>query len=98
MLRGRDRTQDTVQSPLYWTAGNTLPFDLTVGQGDSPRAIKGNQRMFAMLRAQPAAVAWVEEAGRDHFQTHTALRSADDGWYARLAAMVALHSPPRSAA
>ncbi len=93
VLRGRDPLNDTVQSPLFWTAGNTVPFALTFGENDSARVIKSNRRMFAMLSAQTAPVSCAMEDGRDHFQTHTALRSAADPWYQRLAAMVARYSP-----
>ncbi len=93
VLRDRDATQDTVQSPLYWTAGNTVPFELTYGENDSARVIKSNRRLYAMLQAQGAPVGCVMEPGRDHFQTHTALREPGDSWYLRLCAMVARHSP-----
>jgi arylformamidase len=93
VLRDRDATQDTVQSPLYWTAGNTVPFELTYGENDSARVIKSNRRLYAMLQAQGAPVGCVMEPGRDHFQTHTALREPGDSWYLRLCAMVSRHSP-----
>ena len=96
VLRGCDPVNDTVQSPLFWTAGNTVPFALTYGENDSARVIKSNQRMFAMLTAQTAPVSCVMETGRDHFQTHIALRSAADPWYQRLAVMVARYSSPSS--
>jgi arylformamidase len=57
------------------------------------RVKKSNARMLAMLQAQPAAVSCVLEPGRDHFQTHRALRSATDGWYKRLAVMAGLPFP-----
>lgn len=98
VLKGRDPVNDTVQSPLFWTAGNTVPFALTYGENDSARVIKSNRRMFAMLSAQHAPVSCVMEAGRDHFQTHLALRNAGDAWYARLADMVRHHSPQRTPA
>ncbi|MEO6626680.1 MAG: alpha/beta hydrolase [Burkholderiaceae bacterium] len=93
-LKGRDALLDTVLSPLFWAAGNRLPFALTYGESDSPRVIKSNQRLFAMLQAQPdaAPLSCVVEAGRDHFQTHTALRNPSDGWYTRLSAMVVTDS------
>ena len=87
VLRGRDPLLDTVLSPLFWTAGNKLPFALTYGEHDSARVKKSNLRMLAMLQAQPAPVSCVMEPGRDHFQTHTALRLPTDGWYRRLAEM-----------
>jgi arylformamidase len=90
VLRGRDPVLDTVLSPLYWTAGNRVPFFLTYGENDSARVKKSNARMHAMLQAQPAPVGCVMEPGRDHFQTHTALRAAGDSWYRRLADMAGL--------
>ncbi len=90
VLKGRDPLLDTVLSPLFWTAGNQVPFALTYGESDSPRVVKSNQRLLAMLQVQPgAAASGVMEPGRDHFQTHTALRDPADRWYRRLAAMVA---------
>ena len=93
VLRGHDRVFDTVLSPLFWAAGNQVPFALTYGEHDSARVKKSNVRMLAMLQAQPAAVSCVTEPGRDHFQTHTALRLPTDGWYARLAHMAGLAMP-----
>jgi arylformamidase len=93
VLRGCDPVFDTVYSPLFWTAGNRVPFALTYGEHDSARVKKSNARMLAMLQAQPAAVSCVLEPGRDHFQTHRALRSATDGWYKRLAVMAGLPFP-----
>ncbi len=90
VLRGLDATQDTVLSPLSWTAGNRVPFALTCGEHDSARVKKSNARMLAMLQAQPAPVSCIIEPGRDHFKTHTALRMGDDGWYRRLALMAGL--------
>jgi acetyl esterase/lipase len=92
VLRGQDAVQDTVQSPLFWTAGNTVPFALTWGEHDSARVLKSNRRLLAMLQAQPAPASGVMAPGRDHFETHTALRDATDDWYVRLAAMVAGNS------
>ena len=94
VLKGRDPLLDTVLSPLFWTAGNRLPFALTYGESDSLRVVQSNQRLFAMLQAQgnASALSCVVEPGRDHFQTHTALRDPADGWYTRLAAMVAADS------
>ena len=88
VLKGQPRAMDTVLSPLFWTAGNCVPFALTYGEKDSPRVIKSNQRLLAMLQAQGSPVDCVMEAGRDHFQTHTGLKDPADGWYGRLAAMV----------
>ena len=93
VLRTRDPVFDTLLSPLFWTAGNRVPFALTYGEHDSARVKKSNARMLAMLQAQPAAVSGVMEPGRDHFQTHTALRLPTDGWYQRLADMAGLRQP-----
>ncbi len=94
VLRGRAPGQDTVQSPLFWTVGNTVPFWLTWGEKDSPRVVQSNQRLLAMLQAQAATVQAVMLPGQDHFQTHTTLHSAADPWYARLGVLVALTSSP----
>jgi arylformamidase len=88
VLRGCDADLDTSLSPLYWAAGNRVPFALTMGEKDSPRARKSNRRLFALLQCQPGAASLHECAGRDHFQTHTDLRDPADPWYAALARMM----------
>ena len=93
VLRGRDPVFDTVQSPLFWTAGNQVPFALTYGEHDSARVKKSNARLLAMLQAQLAPVSCVMQHGQDHFQTHTALRLPTDGWYRRLTDMAGLSVP-----
>jgi len=89
VLRDCDPLQDTLLSPLYWTAGNRLPFVLTHGGDDSPRVIKSNRRLAAMLQMQDGLVARNELAGRDHFQSHTDLDDGAHAWYASLTSMVA---------
>lgn len=84
VLRGQDASQDVVFSPLYWTAGLRLPFDLTVGEHDSERVRRSNRRMQAMLAAQQAPVTFEEWPGRNHFDTHLDLRNPDHPWYQRL--------------
>jgi len=56
VLRGRHPLLDTVLSPLYWAAGNRPPFCLGHGEKDSPRAIKSNHRLAALLQTQPGKV------------------------------------------
>ena len=97
VLRGREPVLDTVCSPVYWTAGNQLPFALTYGEHDSARVKKSNTRLLALLHAQSAPVSCVMEPGRDHFQTQTALRLPTDGWYRRLAHMAGLSGPDLNA-
>ena len=97
VLRGRDPMLDTVYSPLFWTAGNRVPFALTYGEHDSTRVKKSNARLLALLQAQAAPVSGVMEPGRDHFQTQTALRLPTDGWYRRLAHMAGLSGPDLNA-
>lgn len=87
VMRGLDPLQDAVLSPLYWSAGNTLAFDLSHGQHDSARVVRSNRRLLPLLQAQGAPVEQHEYPGLDHFQTHTALRSGDHPWYGRLARM-----------
>ncbi len=89
VLKDCDPVLDTTLSPLYWAAGNRVPFALTFGEHDSARAIKSNRRLCALLHRQSAPVTCDERIGLDHFQTHTTLRSGEDPWYKRLAAMVA---------
>jgi len=88
VLRDCDPLQDTLLSPLYWTAGNRLPFVLTHGAEDSPRVIRSNRRLEAMLRMQDGWVARHELTGRDHFQSHTDLHNGAHSWYATLTSMV----------
>lgn len=87
VLRGHDRLQDAVFSPLYWSAGNTVPFDLSHGEKDSARVVRSNRRLLPLLQAQAAPVEQHEYVGQDHFQTHLQLRDAGCPWYARLARM-----------
>ena len=89
VLKDCDPLLDTCLSPLYWTAGNRLPFALTFGGQDSPRVIKSNRRLFAMLHLQGAPVTLHQIDGRDHFQTHTDLADGAAAWYTCLAQMVA---------
>lgn len=89
VLRDCDPLQDTLLSPLYWTAGNRVPFLLTHGAEDSPRVIKSNRRLEAMLRMQDGWVARHQLAERDHFQSHTDLGDGAHPWYASVASMVA---------
>jgi len=84
VLRGLDPAQDAVFSPLYWSAGNTVPFDLSFGQHDSARVQRGNRRLLPLLQAQGASVTLTEDAGFDHFQTHLQLRDPACAWYGRL--------------
>ena len=83
-----DPAQDAVMSPICWTAGNRVPFDLTVGEHDSVRVRLSNRRMFELLRLQNASVAFHDQPGHSHFDTHTSLHQADAPWYARLAKML----------
>jgi len=87
VLRGLDPAQDAVFSPLYWTAGNNLPFDLSFGQHDSARVQRSNRRLLPLLQAQAASATLTEDAGLDHLQTHLQLRDPACGWYGRLLAM-----------
>lgn len=88
VLRGLDAAQDVVYSPLSWTRGNRIPFDLSVGECDSARVRRSNRRLAALLAAQDVPVALHELAGRDHFQTHLDLRHPEHPWYARLDALI----------
>ena len=76
--------QDGVMSPISWTAGNRVPFDLTVGEHDSARVRLSNSRMAELLRLQPGGVALHDMPGLSHFETHTCLRVAGAAWYVRL--------------
>ena len=88
VLKDCDPVMDTTLSPLYWAAGNRVPFALSFGEHDSPRAIKSNRRLNAMLQQQPASATCDERVGLDHFHTHTSLRNGADPWYERLSEMV----------
>jgi arylformamidase len=79
---------DALLSPICWTAGNRVTFDLTLGEHDSERVRRSNARMLAILQAQQGAVCLHSMAGQSHFDTHAALRDGSAAWYARLAAML----------
>lgn len=80
----QDPMQDAPMSPICWSAGNTIPFDLTVGEHDSERVRLSNRRLFALLQAQNAPVQWHQQADQSHFDTHTCLVQSEHLWYARL--------------
>eukprot|EP01032_Pedospumella_encystans_P000565 gene565-654_t len=88
VLRGLDPLQDAVHSPLYWTAGNQVPFDLSVGEKDSARVLRSNRRMLPLLLAQQATATLHGAPGLDHFQTHLQLRDPACPWSALLAGRV----------
>jgi arylformamidase len=87
-----DPAQDAVMSPICWTAGNRVPFDVAVGEHDSQRVRLSNRRMFELLRLQKGSVQFSESSGCSHFDTHTCLHRADAPWYARLMKMIDQHS------
>lgn len=87
-----DAVQDAVMSPICWTAGNRVPFDLSCGEHDSERVRRSNRRMAVLLKLQLAPVSLHIAPGQDHFQTHTSLRDPDHPWYQRLARMVLEHA------
>jgi arylformamidase len=76
--------EDGVFSPVCWTAGNSLAFALNYGECDAPRVIRSNQRLAALLACQSGPLDCHVEAGRDHFDTHLALRDPRSRWYASL--------------
>ena len=88
-----DALQDAVMSPICWTAGNRVPFDLSCGEHDSERVRRSNRRMAVLLKLQPAPASLHIEPGQDHFQTHTSLRDPRHPWYRRLASMIEQQTP-----
>ena len=85
--------EDSVMSPLCWTAGNRLPMLLSYGERDSERVMRSNRRLLAMLQLQGGAASCRVEAGSDHFGTHTSLNDADHPWYGSLQRMVQAGCP-----
>ncbi len=85
--------QDAELSPLSWTAGNRLPFVLTVGEHDSERVRHSNQQLQRSLQAEAAPCSLQEMPGQDHFQAHTSLADAVHPWYRHLQRLLA--SSPR---
>ena len=83
-----DASLDAVMSPICWTAGNRVPFLLTVGENDSERVRRSNARMLELLKLQHASAGLRVMPGQDHFQTHTSLRDAAHPWYRSLADMM----------
>ncbi len=75
---------DAVMSPICWTAGKRVPFDLCVGEHDSERVRLSNRRMHALLKLQNADTTLRVMPGQSHFDTHTCLRDADAPWYQQL--------------
>lgn len=79
-----DPSQDALMSPICWTAGNSIPFELTVGEHDSERVRLGNRRLHALLQLQTTPSALHLQAGQSHFDTHTSLQNNKHPWYALL--------------
>ncbi len=75
---------DAVLSPICWSAGNRVPFDLSIGEHDSERVRLSNRRLASLLQAQSCAASLHEHAGQSHFDTHTSLAQAAHPWYALL--------------
>ena len=88
-----DPTQDAVMSPICWTVGNRVPFDLTVGEHDSVRVRLSNRRMAELLKLQPSGVNLRDMPGQSHFDTHTCLRDGHATWYQRLKRVIKETSP-----
>jgi arylformamidase len=79
---------DGVFSPVCWTAGNAPAFALSYGEYDSPRVIRSNRRLAALLKCQSTPVDCHVELGHDHFDTHLALNDPHSRWYASLEHMM----------
>ncbi|KAF1035153.1 alpha/beta hydrolase [Burkholderia lata] len=79
-----DADDDSLFSPVCWTAGNAVPFALSYGEHDSERVIRSNRRLASLLACQSAAVVCREARDLNHFETHLALRDPDCDWYAML--------------
>ncbi len=88
-----DKAQDAVMSPICWTAGNRVPFDVFCGAQDSERVLRSNARMVELLKLQSGPVSFSVLPGLDHFQTHTTLRDGNPPWYDRLAQRVRGFAP-----
>lgn len=80
-----DPLEDAAMSPICWAAGNTIPFELSIGQLDSERVRLSNRRLRALLQAQGAPVALHDHPSQSHFDTHTSLAQATHPWYNLLA-------------
>ncbi len=76
---------DGVFSPLCWTAGSRVAFDLSIGEHDSDRVKLSNRRIHALFEAQGTPAQLYVRSGHSHFDTHTCLQHADDPWYQRVA-------------
>ncbi|KDB09254.1 hypothetical protein LIG30_1735 [Burkholderia sp. lig30] len=87
MVLARD-DDDGVLSPVCWAAGNEVPLVLSYGEYDSERVIRSNRRLAALLACQSAPVAAHVAGGRNHFDTHLALRDPGDDWYTTLGELI----------
>ncbi len=81
----QDAADDAVLSPVCWAAGNSTPFELSIGELDSERVRLSNRRLASLLHAQKCAAALHEHPKQSHFETHTTLAQASHPWYALLA-------------
>ncbi len=81
----REPLDDALMSPICWTVGNRIPFELSIGEHDSERVRVSNRRLERLFQAQNTHVALHEQAGHSHFDTHTALAQLTHPWCALLA-------------
>ncbi|MGW6404625.1 alpha/beta hydrolase [Streptomyces sp. NPDC055134] len=81
---------DTAMSPVcrVTEAGTKVPFLLTYGEHDTDRVIRSNRALAAKMADHRVTVDLLEEAGADHFHTHTTLHTPDHTWYRRLTGML----------
>ena len=88
-----DPAHDAVMSPICWTAGNHVPFDLCVGEHDSERVRLSNRRMHELLKLQNVDTTLRVMPEQSHFDTHTVLQDADAPWYQQLKKFIKETSP-----
>lgn len=94
------REQDQEASPIAFAANAGCPHHIVWGERDFERVIDSSARMVAELRREDKVVTSDVRPGANHFDTHLALRSEDDPWYARLkdlSALRAVGGPPLKA-
>ena len=63
-----DPDQAREASPLYHTAGNTVPFFLEIGENDFPNLRNQHLAMLKTLRSEAGRVEGMERLGHNHFE------------------------------
>ena len=71
-------------SPLFNTAGNTVPFFLEIGENDFPNLRNQHLAMMASLKAEVGPVEEMERRGHNHFEISLDHGDPENPWSAEV--------------